>query len=210
MQKRRLDALEIVTAVMLGLVSVATALGAYQATVWTNESIVFQRTSDELRDRNLNVALTSQLTFADDSAKLFSIFGLESEMALYPERAASLTAQKTVLLASASPEIAAGWNAWDAAGRPRELFPLTAPAYESAIKVPALSMNYVSFVAFESAQRLQDRADRMMVAAVAFAMALLFLGTAGIYATPRVTIILIGSGGLAFLIGVLTVGLAAT
>ena len=210
MQKRRRDALEIVTAIMLGLVSVAAALGAYQSTVWTNQSIIIQRTSDELRDRNLNLALTSQLTFTDDSAKLFSIVALENEMSLYPDRAASLSAQKTVLLASTSPEIATGWETWDAAGRPQELFPLTMPAYESALKVPAMSMNYVSFVAFESAQRLQDRADRMTVAAVAFAVALLFLGTAGIYATPRVTIMLIGSGGLAFLIGLVTVGLAAT
>jgi hypothetical protein len=210
MKKPRRDALEIVTAVMLGLVSVAAALGAYQATAWTNESIIFQRTSDELRDRNLNLALTSQLTFADDAATLFSIVALESEASLYPDRAARLATDKKILLASASPEVAVGWDAWDAAGRPQKLFPLTTPAYESALKVPALSMNYVSLVAFESAQRLQDRADRMTVAAIAFAVALLFLGTAGIYATPRVTILLIGFGGLAFLIGLLTVGLAAT
>ena len=71
-------------------------------------------------------------------------------------------------------------------------------------------MKYVAYVTFNSAQRLQDRADRMTIAAVAFAVALLFLGTAGIYATTRVTIILIGLGSLAFLIGILTVGLAAS
>ncbi len=195
---------------MLGLVSVAAALGAYQATVWNTESTVYQRTSDEARARNLNLALTSDLTFSDDSDKLFKIVGIEGDIALHPEQTASLTAQQRVLLASASPEIATGWEAWNAAGRTPELFPLTAPDYEAALKVPALSMNYVAYVTFNSAQRLQDRADRMTVAAVAFAVALLFLGIAGIYATTRVTIILIGLGSLAFLVGILTVGLAAT
>ena len=67
--------LEIVTAILLGLVSVATAFGAYQAGQWGQESADLAGASQQLRDRNLALFLESQNTSRDDGERLFDALG---------------------------------------------------------------------------------------------------------------------------------------
>ncbi len=67
------DLLEIIAAVLLGLVSVMTTFGAYQAASWSGQASELNSVSQQLRDRNLTEFITSQLRFKDDGAKLFEV-----------------------------------------------------------------------------------------------------------------------------------------
>ena len=72
------DALEVIAAVLLGLVSVATALGAYQSAVWASQAADYALVSQQLRDRNLSESLTTQLIFRDDSGKVYDLLALDT------------------------------------------------------------------------------------------------------------------------------------
>ena len=98
--------LEIVTAILLGLVSVATAIGAYQAGQWGQESSDLAGASQQLRDRNLALFLESQNTSRDDGERFFDALALYAEMSFYPERTEALMAEQDVIMAAASPPLA--------------------------------------------------------------------------------------------------------
>jgi hypothetical protein len=202
------DVLEVVTAILLGLVSVATALGAYQASVWAGQAGELGAVSQQLRDRNLSEALTSQLIFTDDGGKLLDLVGLDSEITLYPEREPQLRREQDVLLESSSPELAEAWRTWVEEGYPDDLVPMQTPEYEAALFAPAQSMQYVSFVTDRAAERVGERSGQVTVAAVLFAIALLLLGVAGVNQSWRVAAMLSGGAAIAFLIGVVIVLLA--
>jgi hypothetical protein len=202
------DVLEVVTAILLGLVSVATALGAYQASVWAGQASELGAVSQQLRDRNLSEALTSQLIFTDDGGKLLDLVGLDSEITLYPDREPQLRREQDVLLESSSPELADAWTTWVAAGYPDDLVPMQTPEYEAALFAPAQSMQYVSFVTDRAAERVGEKSGQVTLAAVLFAIALLLLGVAGVNQSWRVAAVLSGGAAIAFLVGVVIVLLA--
>ena len=58
--------LEIATAILLGLVSVATAFGAYQASEWSQQAGAYAAVAGQLRDESLSTSIASQLAGHDD------------------------------------------------------------------------------------------------------------------------------------------------
>lgn len=201
-------ALEIVTAILLGLVSVATAVGAYQASLWAEESSRYASVSQQLRDRNLTELLTSQLISRDDGGKLLDSIGLDQEMLIYPERTEQLLLEQRALIESATPELAAAWEAWVSSGYDLDLVPLSAPEYEAALFAPAQSMQYSSLVAYRLSIAVGAKSVQGTIAAVIFALALFLLGVAGVNSRWRVAASLIGSATLVFLGGLAVMLLA--
>jgi len=200
--QRQRNILEIVAAIMLGLVSIATALGAYQATIWAAEAVEYSSTAEQLRDRNLSTALSSQLATRDDGAKLFAAVQLETEITLFPERAEELRADQRRIIATTTPELAAAWDAWVASGYLNEAFPLLNPQYEAASFAEPQSLQYASFVAERAADAIAARSTTVAAASAVLALALFVLGVAGIIRSWRVAAWLVAAGAVAAVIGV--------
>jgi hypothetical protein len=200
--ERARGVLEVVTAVLLGLVSVATAVGAYQAGVWAGQSTELASASQQLRDRNLSLFLETEIISGDDSQKLFDALALTAEAAFYPERTESLMDEQELILASASPALAAAWQPWVDSGYAPDLIPMSTPDYQALTFAPAQSYNLVSAVAYRASEALADRSYTMTIVSVVFAFALLMLGIAGAAARLDVSAILTGGGAVAFLAGV--------
>lgn len=201
-EDRTRGALEIITAILLGLVSVATAIGAYQAGQWAAQSGDLASVSQQLRDRNLALFLESQNTSRDDGERMFDALGLYAEMTFYPDRRDQLLQEQDVIMAAASPPLAEAFGPWRDAGYPPERTPLLLPTYEAQTFAPAQSYNLVSVVAYRSSEVLEERSHTMTIVSVVFALALLLLGVAGVNSRLDVSAILTGGGALAFLVGV--------
>lgn len=199
---RTRGALEIITAILLGLVSVATAIGAYQAGQWAQQSDDLASVSQQLRDRNLALFLETENTARDDTTRLFDALGLYAEMTFYPERADELLQEQDVIMAAASAPLADAFPAWRDAGYPIENQPLASPEYQALTFAPAQSYNVASVVAYNASQALEDKSYAMTVVSVVFAAALLMLGIAGSSSRLRVSAITTGGGAVAFLVGV--------
>lgn len=194
--------LEIVTAVLLGLVSVATAIGAYQAGQWGQESSDLAGASQQLRDRNLALFLENQNTSRDDGERLFDALALYAEMSFYPERTEALLIEQDIVMGAASKPLADGFGPWREAGYPLDQAPLLSPDYEAQTFAPAQSYNVASVVAYRASEVLEERSYRMTIVSVVFAFALLMLGVAGVSTRLAVSALLTGGGALAFLVGV--------
>lgn len=195
------DRLEIVTAILLGLVSVATAFGAYQAAALTQQAAEFSAVSQQLRDRNLTEALTSQLISRDDTSKLLEAIALSAETTLYPERLAEVTAEQEFLIGSASPELVVAWHAWVESEFAEELVPISAPDYQAALFAVPQSLQYASYEADRLADTVSARATTFTLAAVVFAISLFLLGVAGVIVSSRLAVWLAGGAGFALLVG---------
>lgn len=200
--ERARGVLEVVTAILLGLVSVATAVGAYQAGVWAQEANELSSASQQLRDRNLSLFLESEIISGDDSQKLFDAIALTAEMTFYPERTEDLLAEQELTLASASPALTAAWGPWVDSGYSAELIPMSTPQYQAMTFAPAQSYNLVSAIAYHASETLTDRSSTMTIVSVVFAFALLLLGISGSAARLDVSAIMTGGGAVAFLAGV--------
>lgn len=206
--QRRRNVLEIVTAILLGFVSVATALGAYQATIWASEAVAYSSSADQLRDRNLSATLSSQLAGRDDGAKLFAAVQLDAEIALFPDRAEELRADQRRIIATTTPELAAAWDAWVASGYLDTTFPLLNPQYQAASIAEPQSLQYASFVAERAADAVDARSTTVAAASAVLALALFLLGVAGIIRSWRVAAWLVAAGAVAAVIGIIVLASA--
>lgn len=63
-------ALEFATALALGLVSLVTALGVLQASIWTTEAGRYRSDAADARDQSISVSIVSQLKARADGAAL--------------------------------------------------------------------------------------------------------------------------------------------
>ncbi|MBU1587381.1 MAG: hypothetical protein KKH51_05480 [Actinobacteria bacterium] len=208
MAKSTRDLLEIITAILLGLVSVATAFGAYQASVWAAESSRYASVSQQLRDRNLTEALTTQLIYRDDARRMLDAISLNQELIIYPERTDAILAEQAVLVQSATPQLATAWDIWVASGYSEELFPISTSEYEAAMFAAPQSMQYGSYAADLLADAVGEKADRITVASVVFAFALFLLGVAGVNPGVRLSAGLVIAAGAVFVAGLVMVLLA--
>ena len=201
-ESRTRGVLEIVTAILLGLVSVATAFGAYQAGQWGQEAADIAGASQQMRDRNLALFLETEIISGDDTERLFDALALNSEATFYPERTEALMAERDVVIAAASPALIDAWNVWEACDYCLDQIPHNAPQYQADMFAETQSYNLVSAEAFKSAEHLLQRSYTMTIVSVVFAIALLLLGVAGVSSRLRVSALTTGGGALAFLIGV--------
>jgi hypothetical protein len=204
-EARTRGALEIVTGILLGLVSVATAVGAYQAGVWGQQGSDLASASGQLRDRNLAIYLEGVIVQGDDNQRLFDAIALDAEATFYPERADALRIEQDVIVGAASPAFVAAWGPWRDCGFCNEKIPLLTAEYEAASYAEPQSYNIASTVADRASNKLLERSQTMTVVSVVFAIALLLLGVAGVSTRLRVSAITAGGGAVAFLVGVAVV-----
>lgn len=199
--ERTRGALEIITAILLGLVSVSTAIGAYQAGQWAQQSDDLASVSQQMRDRNLALFLESQNTSRDDYSRLFDALGLYAEMTFYPEKTAELTQEQDVVMAAASAPLRDAFTGWREAGYPLDEAPLNSPDYQALTFAAPQSYNVASVIAYNASQALEEKSSAMTIVSVVFAIALLLLGIAGASSRIGLSAAMTGGGAIAFLVG---------
>lgn len=194
--------LEIGTAVLLGLVSVATAAGAYQAAEWSQQSTAYAATAGQLRDQSLAANIASQLSSVDDADRIADVLALEFDVMNGAADVEAIHARQDVILAGGSPGLAEEWSRWVEEGYPAAAPPLSDPAFSAAQFAPTFGANRASADAFALADELGDRSLLLTVASAIFALALLLLGVSGANRSFRVALGLAFGGASAFVVGV--------
>lgn len=207
---RMRGALEIATAILLGLVSVATAFGAYQASEWSQESGRLESIAGQLRDESLSSYIASELVGFDDGERLFEALDLEFEIITGAATdIEAVRAQEDAILRAATPGVLEDWHAFIEGGYQIDDLPVQSPEYAALAFAPTYGANKASAVAFDLAESVGQRSLQQTVAAVIFALALLLLGVSGANASIRVAFALTLGGATAFAIGIVISVLAA-
>lgn len=194
--------IEVIVAILLGLVSVATAAGAYQASEWGRQASETASIASQLRDRSLGSYVASQLATFDDGERFVDAVQLQFDLGLGDTDPAEVAGRQDALLGAATPELRAAWDAWVASGYSEDAFPLLDAEYRAAVLAPTFGSNMASAEAFGVADAYGDRSLLLTVASVVFAVALLLLGVAGANSSVRVMAALAGGGATAFAVGV--------
>jgi hypothetical protein len=129
-ESRTRGALEIITAILLGLVSVATAFGAYQAGQWGRK----RRTSRVPPSRcgtGTSLCSSRPRSLRGRYRAALRRTGAQREATFYPERTERLMAERDVIIAAASPALIDAWEVWEGCGYCLDQVPLNAPQYEA-------------------------------------------------------------------------------
>jgi hypothetical protein len=203
-------ALEIATAILLGLVSVATAFGAYQASEWSQQAARYESVAGQLRDTSLSSFIASDLAGFDDGERIFQALDLEFEVITGTATdVEGIRDQQDAILRAATPGVLEDWHTFIEGGYQRDDLPTQSPQYAALVFAPTYSANIASTVAFDIAESLDARSLQQTVAAVVFALALLLLGVAGANASIKVAFALTLGGAGAFVVGIVISALAA-
>lgn len=206
---RRRAALEVATSVLLGLVSVATAAGAYQASEWSQDAGRYASIAGQLRDASLASYIASDLAGFDDGERLFDALQLEfSVLDGTATDVAGIRAQQQAILGAATPGLDEEWFAWVEGGYQDAQFPTQTAAYGAQIYAPTYGANAASVVAYQASDAIAGRSLQITIAAVVFAIALLLLGVSGANASLKVAFGLAVGGAAAFVVGVVISALA--
>ncbi len=207
--QRMRGALEIATAILLGLVSVATAAGAYQASTWSKEASRYESIGGQLRDESLSTFIASDLAGFDDGERIFAALDLELEILDGATDVEGVQAQQDAILGAASPGLSEAWDSWVAGGYRDADFPMQTAEYAAVSFAPTYAANRASAVAHDLADALGARSLQLTVASVVFALSLLLLGVSGANASLRVAFALALGGAAAFAGGIVIALLAA-
>lgn len=138
--------MEVVTAVFLGLVSLATAAGAWQASVWNSVADELGRDAQDALDVSVNYAVLGEY------GRRFDTEASAQAVRLAEDRAATTDPLEIGLLdlriqgrlGSTTPGFAEAWLAWSDAGYPDDLNPLQDPAYLIVRDGPTQTYGYIS------------------------------------------------------------------
>lgn len=207
-ESRSRRVLEITTAILLGLVSVATAVGAYQASEWSRQAGAYAAAGQQLRDETFASSIAARVASFDDNELVGEALAIEFEILGGATNVDVLRAQQRIVLEGGTPGLTDEWDAWVASGYADEAFPMSSHAFQAATLAPTYGANRASTVAFALADELGSRSLNVAVAAAIFALALLLLGVSGANRSYRVALALALGGAGAFLIGVVVSVLA--
>lgn len=202
-EQRETRLLDVVTAVMLGVVSVVTALGAWQASAWDARSEEFARDAGDARD--VSVTQSVQANYAarvDLEASVTARFLAEGRSDdLDAIDGLLLDTQIQAALVGTTPGFSDVWLAWQAAGFNPAADPVDDPDYQVARD--GFYQSYAAAGSFldSFAQQLQARSDVLAQAALIQALALFLIGLAGVNRVLSVRISILGFGILVFLLG---------
>jgi hypothetical protein len=209
-ENRMRGALEIATAILLGLVSVATAFGAYQASEWSQQAGRYESIAGQLRDASLSSFIASDLAGFDDGERIFEALDLEFEIITGATTdVEGIRDRQDAILRAATPGVLEDWHAFLEGGYQADDLPTQSAQYAALVFAPSYSANAASTVAFDISESLDARSLQQTVAAVVFALALLLLGVAGANASIKVAFSLTLGGAGAFALGVVISALAA-
>lgn len=178
--------LDVLTAIMLGVVSLTTALGAWQADTWTRQSADFDQSASDARDQNITRSIDWQSSLRLDTAAIEQArkYALQEDQAIASgdPRAAALANVMVgnYLGRSVNDQLPKAFATWRAAGFPADSIPTADADYVAELRGDADSYAIVAAVAGDLKDTLRAKASVLTQAALVDALALFLLGVAGI------------------------------
>jgi len=180
-------ALDILTAVLLGVVSVTTALGAWQASTWSQQAADYGESSSDARDAAITRGVSWQYNSRLDTSSILSArkYAVLNDQAVAADdyRAAAYT---EVMIGNYLGRVVVDDNirdefaTWRSNGFPADGNPTTNPEYLVGLRGEADSYTQISTLAGEFKDRMQAKANIIIQASLIDALALFLLGVAGI------------------------------
>jgi hypothetical protein len=179
--------LDVLTAVLLGVVSLTTALGAWQATIWDRQADAYGASSSDARDVSIASGVAWQYNSRLDAAAVLNArkYAVLEDESLAAAADPRDSAYYNVMvgnylgrvIADGLPEAFADWRA---DGFPVTENPTADPVYLANLRGDSDSYAIVSSVAGGFKDVLQGKAAIFAQAALIDALALFLLGVAGI------------------------------
>lgn len=205
--------LEIATAVALGVVSLVTALGVLQSSVWNDAAQRFADDSADARDQSITVSVVAQLRQRVDLAAILEARPLaeEYDAALAAEdfeRAIDVFGDLTTTVGTAYLLPEGAFDEWWAAGFPADARPTDQPRYLVALRGEADALLLASRQLGEHAADLRARSGIFGQASLVLALALFLFGVAGINRLRAARYVTLAMGSLVFVFGLLLMSTA--
>ncbi|WP_395638975.1 hypothetical protein [Pseudolysinimonas sp.] len=198
--------LEIATAVALGVVSLVTALGVLQSSLWNDTADRLASDAADARDQSISIAVVSQLRERGDLAAILEARPLaqEYDLALAAgdfDRALDVYGDLGTKVATAFYLPDGSFDAWWAAGFPDDARPTDLPDYRVALYGDVDALTATSRELGEQASTLKARSAVFGQASLVLALALFLYGVAGINRLRAARYVTLAMGSLVFVFG---------
>lgn len=198
--------LEIATAVALGVVSLVTALGVLQSSVWNDAAQRFADDSADARDQSITISVVAQLRQRADLAAILEARPIAAEYdaaieAAEFDRAIDIYGDLTTTVGNAYLLPEGSFDAWWAAGFPADARPTDQPLYLVAARGNADALLLTSRELGEHAAALKARSGIFGQASLVLALALFLFGVAGINRLRAARYVTLAMGSLVFVFG---------
>jgi hypothetical protein len=198
--------LEIATAIALGVVSLVTALGVLQASLWNDAADRLASDSADARDQGISLAVVAQLKHRSDVAALLEARQLANEQdeaiaAGDIERALGLQSEIGVALGNAYALPDGSFDAWREAGFPEDDRPSDSPAYLVGVWGATDALTVTSQDLGDLAKDFKGRSGTFGQASLIHALALFLFGVAGINRLRAARYVTLSMGALVFVFG---------
>lgn len=207
-------ALDVLTAMLLGVVSLTTALGAWQAGTWTVQADKYGSSSADARDVSITRTVAWQYSNRLDVAAVLQArkHYLLAEAALEAEDYTG-NAFNTVMVENHLGRVFTGglreaFTGWRDAGFPTEESPTSDPVYIANLRGDADSYALASALADDFKHALDAKSARFTQAALINALALFLLGVAGINRLRAARFATLVLGGFVYLASLLLMATA--
>lgn len=206
--------LEIATAIALGIVSVVTALGVLQASVWTSDAARFASDAADARDQSISVAVVSQLKQRADLGAMYEAerLALLQDEALAAgdqlgalEFEAGISGALATIYVDGADDLFAEWRS---AGFPADGNPAASPDYLVQGQGEADALALASQRLGDLGKQLAGRAAILGQASLVHALALFLFGVAGINRLRMTRYVTLAMGASVFLFGLLLMSTA--
>lgn len=178
--------LDVLTAVLLGVVSLTTALGAWQASTWSERSDDYALTSSDARDASITrgIAATTDSRRDKDSILQAKKYALLEDQAVSAGNAQDAAYYDTMVGNEVGRIIAGGlpeaFDTWRADGFPTDENPTSDSVYLANLRGDTDAYTLVSVLAGSAKDTLRAKAGVFAQASLIDALALFLLGVAGI------------------------------
>lgn len=188
--------IEIVTAVMLGLASVVTALGAWQAGQWNAVADEYKSDASDARDVSIIQAVASGNALRVDQEA--------SAQAIAYRQLAEQATDETIrmfydfsvesALSRSTGGFADAWKEWAAGGFQQADNPLADPSYLVGRDGSADSYAFTSTVLASASSAMKDKSAILAQASLIYALALFLFGISGVNKLREVRGAVVGLG----------------
>jgi hypothetical protein len=198
--------LDVLTAILLGVVSLTTALGAWQADIWNREADAYGEASSDARDASITRGVDWQYTLRLDTGNILQA----RKYAILEDQATAAddyvgSAYYNVMVGNHLGRfvndrgLTEAFQQWRADGFPASGSPITKPLYLVDLRGDADSYAMVSALAGTFRDALTAKAGVFTQAALVDALALFLLGVAGINRLRSARFATLVLGGVAYL-----------
>jgi hypothetical protein len=198
--------LEIATAIALGVVSLVTALGVLQSSLWNDSADRFASDAADSRDQSISIAVVAQLRQRADLAAILEARPLaqaydEALAAEDFELALDIYGDLGTTLAPAFELPEGSFDAWWAAGFPADARPTDSPAYLVEVYGDVDALRMTSRLLSDEASSLKARSAVFGQASLVLALALFLFGVAGINRLRATRYVTLAMGSVVFVFG---------